>query len=46
MKLQKIREGTTEITEGLKNMSLNKENKGPNLFSSLRCILARELFAF
>lgn len=46
MKLEKIREGTTEITEGLKNMSLNKENKRPNLFSSLRCMLARELFAF
>lgn len=46
MKLEKIQEGATEISEGLKNMSLEKENKGSNLFSLLRCMLARELFAF
>lgn len=38
--------GPQKITEGLKNMSLEKENKGSNLFRLLRCMLARELFAF
>ena len=31
MKLEKIQEGATEITEGLENMSLEKETKGFNL---------------
>lgn len=46
MELKKIQERTTEVTEGMKNVSLEKENKGSNLFSLIRCMLARELFAF
>lgn len=46
MKLEKIQEGATEITEGLEICFVRMEKKGSNLFSLFRCMLAKELFAF